>query len=110
VSFTESIPSTVAEELYEVGDADQAGDWTRVTDVEGDSGRWEQHHTLVIRHKDGQHYGIRYSIGLTEYQDSTFPWKGDGWNPAPESVPVFRLYPHEVTRIEYRTTAPGGAL
>jgi hypothetical protein len=109
VSDIESIPSALAEELYEIADDDQAGDWTRVRDDEGDSGRWERHHTLVIRHKTGQHYGIQYSVGLTESQDSTFPWKGDGWTPAPESVAVFPLYPHEVTRIEYTTTAPGGA-
>lgn len=98
------IAPKVAEELYEVSDGWAVGDWIRVADIEGDDGRWERHHTLVIQHLDGRRYGIEYSVGLTENQDSTYPWKGDGWTgKPPDLVPVKRLYPHQESVIVWRT-------
>lgn len=97
------IPSEVAEELYETEDETEDGEFHFVTTVEGDSGRWRQHHTMVLRRvKDDTFWGISYELGLTENCDSSYPWRGE-WSDRPESVVATRLYPREVTTTEYRS-------
>jgi hypothetical protein len=46
-------------------------------EILGDSGRWEQHHTVVFKAPDdGLIYEANYSSGLTEYQDQR-PWEDE---------------------------------
>lgn len=92
-----------AEELYhsrgEVGL--KYGPWTLVADVRGDSGRWTEWWTFVLRHKEHPDalWGLDYGLGLTENQDHTLPWKDkDG------PLTLYRLYAHTVTTVEYLST------
>lgn len=97
-----TISAAHAEELHEV--EGQVGPWTYVTDQKNGSGRWREHHTMVVADEQGQHWGVEYAVGLTEMQDHEYPWRGvaDG-----HQIPLRRLYPHTVTTIKYKTE-PGG--
>lgn len=67
-------------------------EWTVVANEEGDHGRWESHHRLVIRNEAGEHFAAWYSKGLTEYQD-TRPWEE-------ESEAVFEPVQRRVKVVE----------
>ena len=67
------------------------------------SRRWVSVHELVIQ-KTGtdEFYETSYERGLTESQDQA-PFEYDG-----DVIQFHRVYPHEVTTIEYRDFPPGG--
>jgi hypothetical protein len=90
--------------LHEGTDGTTAGPWTRVGEYHYDTGRWTERWWLVVADPDGALWGARYEIGLTECQESAYPWYGDRAHPAP----LTRLYAHEVVRVEYRRTPPEG--
>jgi hypothetical protein len=78
-----------------------AGPWTLVGSSETVGGRWHARYWLVVADANDDTWGLRYGIGLTENQEHDLPWDGkDG------PLPLVRLYPHEVTRVEYHTKAP----
>lgn len=104
-----TIATDDAEELYEAinGDDGQllgdegatAGPWTVLGSSQTDQGRWHDRYWLVLADQAGDTWGLRYGIGLTENQEDDLPWEDhDG------PLQLTRLYPHEVTRVEYRTT------
>jgi hypothetical protein len=104
-----------AEELYADGEGehgDVVGDWTLVggaLDHEHRQSRWHQRQWLIVRNRAGEFYGLDFGVGLTEDQEDEFPWRD---RPTDHGLSMTRLYPHEVTRVEYRSTpaeAPGGA-
>lgn len=78
------------------------GPWTLVDIGEADQGRWHERYHLVLRDEDGQHWGLRYGIGLTENQEDDLPWED-----ADRPLPLVRLYPREVTRTEWRRVPVG---
>jgi hypothetical protein len=90
-----------AEDLAYASDGAMAGVWCRETDLRGDSGRWMEHHTLVLRHDDGTVWGLDYAQGLTEYQDSDLPWR-DAAGP----IKLRRLYRTEQIVARYTTSPP----
>ena len=65
------------------------------------SRRWVSVHELVIQ-KTGtnEFYTASYERGLTEMQDQA-PFEYDG-----DVIQFSRVYPHEVTTIEYRNNPP----
>lgn len=70
------LDAQVARELAYLSEGVSDGGWTVVENEQFGSGRWESHHTLVIRNAAGEHFRSTYSRGLTEYQD-TGPWEGE---------------------------------
>lgn len=84
---------------------EKADDLTYVTTMEGDQRRWMQGITIVMSDPDGAFWGLDYDRGLTENQDSHYPWQGS-WGGERKDVELTRLYPHTITTVEYRTTAP----
>lgn len=91
-------------ELYELADGETRYGWTRVgTDDKHYSrqSRWHNRYWLVLRDDTGDTWGLEYGIGLTEDQENDLPWEGRS-----KPVPLHRLYPHTVTRVEYREDAP----
>jgi hypothetical protein len=61
---------------------------------------------MVVEHLGtGNFYGIAYSLGLTENQDSSLPWRPD-WGTRPETVTAYRVWPERVTTTVYRITDP----
>lgn len=81
---------------YSLGDLD--GFWEYIADQDEGDSRWHHNHLMVIRDPDGQHWGLRYRIGLTEEQENEYPWDGSN-----ERLELLRLYRHEVRKVEYRT-------
>lgn len=74
--------------------------WRFVAIQEGDSGRWTQHHTMILRHANGL-FGLDYEVGLTENQDSEYPWR-EGYSPnSGKPMPIYPVYPEEVTVTVY---------
>lgn len=99
---TIEIPADVAESLYDYSEGDILDGFRYVGDQDEGNGRWEAHHLMVLQHlESGNFYAIEYSIGLTENQDSTFPWRPD-WKARPETVTAFRVYQKMVTTMEYK--------
>lgn len=94
-----TISAAHAEELHEVEEG-KVGPWTYVTDQKTGSGRWREHHTMVIADEQGQHWGVEYAVGLTEMQDHEYPRQVEDDD---HQIPLTRLYPHTVTAIEYKT-------
>jgi hypothetical protein len=95
-----TIDAATAESLAEDADGYTVNGWTRMTVKDGDTGRWRQHHTLVLRNEADEFWGLDYASGLTEYQDHEYPWRDV---PDDEPLKLTRLYPHTVTTVEYRT-------
>lgn len=90
--------------LYEAGDPGAtAGPWTLAGTQHVRQSRWHDVYRLVVRDEAGDHWGLMYRVGLTEYQDHELPWED-----ATAPLELVRLYPHEVKVIEYRTTPPAG--
>lgn len=64
--------------------------------------RWEEVLWLVVRETaTGDLYGLEYREGLTEEQETTYPW--DEHDDAP--LPLVALTAHEVTTVDYREVA-----
>lgn len=109
-----SMSAANAADLYADGlgnDGNEAGDWTLVGNVEARDNysrqsRWHDRYWLVVRNATGETFGLEYGIGLTENQEDDLPWeRGYGGAAAVDKVlPLTRLYPHTVTRVEYRTS------
>ena len=87
-----------AADLYDSDDGELVGPWTRIGEQHVRTSRWMEHYWLVLSDENGQHWGVPYELGLTESQDNDFPWEETD-----EPLALTRLYPHEVTRIEYHT-------
>lgn len=83
------------------GEAASAEGWTFVADQHIRTSRWHERYYMVLRNEAGELWGVEYAEGLTESQESEYPWEDENL------VPAVRLHPHEVTTTEYRTT-PGG--
>lgn len=93
-----------AGELYELGEVGAtAGPWTYVGRQHIRTRRWSDQYYLVVRDAEGEHWGLVFDEGLTESQENDLPWDDDGGE-----LSLTRLYPHEVVRVEYRTTPPKG--
>lgn len=102
---TLQVPAWVAEELFEtehdVLDEDKDLLYGFVTIQKGENRRWSQRCKLVFTF-NGRHWAINYELGLTENQSHEFPWAKNMWTgSAPEHVEARRVYPREVTIIEY---------
>lgn len=97
------ISASEAEELFESSDGERVGEWTRITDQTGDSGRWHEHHKLVITNGGGI-FGIEFSFGLTESQEHELPWEKSMWSSEePSLIELVPLVPVEITTTEYLT-------
>jgi len=77
--------------------------FTYVDTIEGDQRRWMQGVMIVMSDPDGAFWGLEYDRGLTENQESYYPWRGYSARTDAELVP---LYPHTVTTVRYRRTPP----
>lgn len=89
------------EALHDEEAGDVCGDWSLVADQSQGSGRWQENRMLVLLHEPtGTYWGVRYAVGLTEYQDHDLPWKEH------YSFDAVRLYPHQVITTEYRMRPP----
>ena len=80
---------------------------TYVTTIKGDQRRWMQGITIVVSDPDGAHWGLSYDHGLTENQDSEYPWRG--YSGERKDVELTRMYAHTITKAVYRATPPGAA-
>lgn len=70
--------------------------WVKVAEQGGDSRRWQKHMILVLRRvEDGKLFGVGYELGLTEYQDHTFPWNDS------TTVELREIEARQVTRTVY---------
>jgi hypothetical protein len=92
-----------AEDMFCASDGETVGPWTRVVEIAHEARRWMQAHSLILRDEDGAYWSLVYDLGLTEEQPHELPWR-NGVDP----VELARVYPHEVTRVEYRTTPQAG--
>lgn len=104
-----TITAAQAEELYSDGEGqhgDTVDDWTLVGESHDHptrQSRWHQRYWLIVRDADGATWGLGFGIGLTEYQENDFPWEGWAGKPGTRELELTRLYPHTITRVEYRT-------
>lgn len=98
-----TITADQADEILEASwgtPGDEATDgFTFVATMKGDQRRWLQAVTIVVSDSEGAFWGLDYDRGLTENQDSTYPWRSFGRR----DVELTRLYPHTVTKTVYRT-------
>lgn len=98
---TRTITPEDAEDLADTSDGNMAGEWCREADVLVDTGRWREERTLVLRHDDGTVWGLDYARGLTENQDSSYPWRdADG------PLNLRRLHRTERIVVRYSNTPP----
>jgi hypothetical protein len=91
-----------ADELHEAIYGDTAvtvGPWTFVGKQWIRESRWHNWYWLIVRDEDGQHWGLEYGDGLTESQENEWPW-----DDADGDLKLAPLYPHQVTKTEYRQT------
>lgn len=107
---TLTIPAWVAEELFETEEAvhDEEADlhYGFAVIQKGENRRWNQRCQLVFTF-NGRHWAIDYELGLTENQSNEFPWAKSIWGgDEPGPVKAYRVYPHEVTTIDYRRGLP----
>lgn len=84
---------------------EKIGAFTYVATIKGDQRRWMQGITIVISDQDGAFWGLDYDEGLTENQESYYPWRGYG---ARTDVELDRMYPHTITRTVYRRKPAAG--
>ena len=99
-----TISPEAAEYLYDLEDDDGrgTGGYFRVTAQHVRTARWEEVFWLVVADAEtGDTYGLEYREGLTEEQETTFPWETTD-----QPLPLVRLYPREVTTVVYGTKAP----
>lgn len=87
---TQTIDPQHAADLADGDDGDRSGPWTRIA-VQARRSR----SYLVLRHADQTLWGLAFNNNATRK-----PWDTE----LDEPLPLVRLYPHEVTRVEYRTT------
>lgn len=95
--MTATITAQDAADLYDCDDGATAGPWTRAGTQHIRQSRWHDMYYLVVRDEAGQHWGLVYGDGLTEYQDNEWPWEYSD-----DPLPLTRLYPHEVIKVEFR--------
>jgi hypothetical protein len=100
-----------AEELYDADNfGETVGPWAYVGKQHIRQSRWHDWYWLIVRDEDGNCWGLQYGDGLTEEQENEWPWQEDDGD-----LKLVALYPHQVTKTEYRETAPkseasGGAV
>lgn len=89
--------------LTHADDGEQYFGWTRLAKQNTDTTRWHAWYRLVLRDPAGDVWGLAFGEGLTENQEDELPWeRGE------EPVKLVRLYPHTVTRVEWRDKPAGG--
>jgi hypothetical protein len=99
---TRTIEPNDAEDLMWDWSAGGTGGWTKVGTQHISEHRWHDRHWLVLRRRDdGTYWGLMYEQGKTEMQETQWPW-----DKAAGPLKLTRLYPHKVTRVEYREDAP----
>jgi hypothetical protein len=99
---TRKINADLVEILFESNPGDEHLDWSKLDDVHISNGRWESWNWLILEDPQGLLWAVPYGLGLTENQDNTYPWKGDGWCPTPpETVTAFQVVPRTKVVIEY---------
>lgn len=98
---TRTIDPDDAMQLECADDGSPVGEWTKSADQHKSEHRWYDRFWLVLRHKDGTYWGLTYDIGKTEMQDHALPWEKTD-----SPLELTRLYPHEVTSVEYSTRPP----
>lgn len=64
--------------------------------VDEGSGRWESHHSLILKDSAGRFWAASYSQGLTESQDS-YPFEDDG-----DEIEFVQVEKVPVPAYEYR--------
>lgn len=106
--MTKTITPEQARDLYRLFDdhelldeEDQSTEhgWTVLGSTpSGNDGRWHERYWMLLRDSDGATWGVKYGVGLTEDQEDDLPW-----DHRRGPLPLVRLYPHEVRRVEYRT-------
>lgn len=98
---TRTISPEDASELYELDEPGTvAGPWTFVGRQHIRTHRWFERYCLVVKDaSDDTYWGLVFDEGLTEAQENNLPWEASN----PKLMPLTRLYPHEVRRVEYRT-------
>lgn len=90
------IDSEIVEELHGDPGENYIG-WECVADVDTDNdSRWYARWQMVLRRmSDNTHWAVDYEVGLTESQETTFPWAEAG------EVDAYRVVPQERTVIEW---------
>jgi hypothetical protein len=98
MSDTRTIEPGVAEEaMWDNGGA--VGPWVLIDAQYISEYRTRDSYWLVLRHDDGTYWGLTCEPGK----------QGWPWDKATGPLELTRLYPHEVTRVEYREDAPKAA-
>jgi hypothetical protein len=97
--MSKTIDPDTAADFHEVQEGGFGGEWKFVTVQPIRTSRWHEINWLVVQHEDGDFYGLEFRDGLTEDQENEHPW-----DDADGPLPLTRLYPREVTTVEYRTT------
>jgi len=104
------IPAEIAAELYELEDGEYTGDekthgeWKRLADQLDRTRRWVEHRLLIVTNGGGT-FGIAYAVGLTEAQETEWPWEQDGVDEL-ELIPLVGV---PVTSTKYLTEKQYGA-
>jgi hypothetical protein len=68
--------------------------WKFVAEEEGDEGRWMRHMTTVLKDPGGAYWAFDWERGLTEYQETEYPWTTWAGTPITE-IGVYRVRPHD---------------
>lgn len=90
----------LAEDLFSNRDGTTIGEWTKVTEQREDSGRWMEYFTLILKHEDGTFWGISFARGLTESQESEYPWR-PGYGEERGPVELSQVSPRQVVSTIY---------
>lgn len=105
-----SIRAAAAEELYADGegeDGDTVDGWTLVGQAQDHphrKSRWHQRYWLIVRDHEDAFWGLDFGLGSTEMQENDFPWDSYYSKATSDTeLPLTRLYPHTITRTEYRS-------
>jgi hypothetical protein len=78
-------------------DTNTAHEWILRGSTPARTSRWHKIYWLVLENEAGEFWGLLYGTGLTESHEDDLPWEE-----TEQLLPLTRLYPHTVTRTEYR--------
>jgi hypothetical protein len=103
VSDTTMLDPSLVDQLFSManGEYDSAG-WQKVDDVHVSDSRWTRIRWLILRDPQERLWGVRYSVGATENQDSFYPWEDSVWGVRRTSVEAFRVRSERITTTIYK--------
>ena len=95
---TRTIERGQLEELAFSRQGTWVGNWVLIDRAQlGEEHRWYHEATMVLQHRDFTYWGVDYERGLSEIQETTWPWD----DKSQEEIELYPMESHVELRITY---------